>query len=289
MNLLEGKTALVFGVANERSIAWGIARELHAHGATVGLSYAHESLERRVRPLAEQINSTFVQKCDVGSDEEIAALFERAAGELGHIDILVHAVAYARREDLTGAFSATSREGFHTAMDVSVYSLVAITREALALMGSGSSVLTVTYYGGEKVAANYNVMGVAKAALESATRYLASELGPRGIRVNAISAGPIRTLSAAGVSGFKEVYNAFSSVAPLRQNIEIEDVGQAAVWLSSTMSRNTTGHVLFVDGGFNTLAGPTAPTAADDQTAPTERAPHSSRPHSSSSYDDEQS
>ncbi|MFP4206481.1 MAG: enoyl-ACP reductase [Spirochaetaceae bacterium] len=256
MELLEGKTALVAGVANERSIAFGIARQLHAHGARVGLSYASETLKRRVEPLAEKIDAPFAQLCDVTDDGDIAALSDRAAADLGHVDVLVHAVAYARREDLKGAFADTSREGFHIAMDVSVYSLIALTRAMLPLMSSGASVITVTYYGGEKVAANYNVMGVAKAALESATRYLAADLGPSGIRVNAISAGPIKTLSAAGVSGFKDVYDEFPRYAPLRRHVEADDVGRAAVWLAGDLSRNTTGDVLFVDAGYNILAGP---------------------------------
>ena len=256
MGLLDGKRALIFGIANDHSIAWGIARQLYKHGARVALSYAAENLERRVRPLAEKVESDFVRRCDLTKDEEIAALFEDAREELGSIDILVHAVAFARREDLSREFSATDRDGFRLALEVSCYSLVAVTRGALPLMGEEGSVMTVTYYGGEKVAANYNVMGVAKAALESSTRYLAAELGPKGIRVNAISAGPVRTLSAAGVGGFKEMYNRFPEYAPLRRNIDIDDVGSTAVWLASDLSRNTTGQVVFVDGGYSILAGP---------------------------------
>ena len=255
MALLDGKTALIFGIANERSIAWGVAKQLHAQGATIALSYASEPLERRVRPLARELNASFVVQCDLTDDHAISALFERAQVELGGIDILIHAVAYAPRDALSGNFSDTSREAFRVAMDVSVYTLIAVTRRALPLMGAGASVVTLTHYGGQKVARNYNVMGVAKAALESATRYLAVDLGERGIRVNAISAGPIRTLSAAGVSGFKEYYRSFPEHAPLHRQVEQDDVGNAAVFLASELSRNTTGEVLFVDAGANVLAG----------------------------------
>ncbi len=254
MSLLEGKTALVFGVANHRSIAWGIARQLKAHGARLGISYATDSLERHVAPLAEEVGAELMTKCDVTKDEEIASAMEKAQEAFGRIDILVHAIAFAKKEDLSGAFSETSRQGFHVAMDVSCYSFVALTHHALPYMAEEASIMTVTYYGGEKVAPNYNVMGVAKAALESSARYLAAELGPRGIRVNAISAGPLRTLSAAGVSGFKDMYNEFAHTAPMRRHITTEDVGDAAVWLGSDLSRNTTGQVLFVDAGYNILA-----------------------------------
>ena len=255
MGLLDGKTALIFGIANDRSIAWGIARQLHAHGASVALSYAAEPLERRVVPLAQEIGASFVQKCDLSNDDEIGVLFERAKEELGTIDILIHAVAFAPREALSGNFSETTREAFRVTMDISVYTLVAVTRGALPLMSEGASIVTVTYYGGEKVAPNNNVMGVAKAALESATRYLAAELGERGIRVNAVSAGPIRTLSAAGVSGFRDHYRRFPDFAPMRRHVEQDDVGNAAVFLASDLSRNTTGEVLFVDAGANIVTG----------------------------------
>jgi enoyl-[acyl-carrier protein] reductase I len=262
MKLLEGKTALVFGVANDHSIAWGIARALHEHGARLAFSYAGEALERRVRPLAESVGASFVEPCDVGDDAAIQALFERAAAALGTIDILVHAVAYAGRDELSRPFYETSRAGFHTTLDISAYSLTALARAALPLMPNGGSIVTLTYYGSEKVMPNYNVMGVAKAALEASVRYLASELGPKGIRVNAISAGPVRTLSAAGVSGFKNLYRAFTEIAPLRRPITIEDVGGTAVWLASDLARTITGEVVFVDSGYNIL-GLTAPTTAE--------------------------
>ena len=255
MALLDGKKAVVFGVANERSIAWAIARALHEHGASVGLSYASEALRRRVEPLAASIAAPFVEQCNVADDDDIAALFETAGPLLGTVDVLVHAVAYADRDDLRGAFSETSRAGFHTAMDISVYSLVALVHHALPHMRPGSSVLTITYYGGQKVAPNYNVMGVAKSALESSTRYLAAELGPQGIRMNAISAGPVRTLSAQAVAGFRHAQTEYATASPMRRNIESEDVGNAAVWLASSMARNVTGEILFVDGGYNIMAG----------------------------------
>ncbi|MFN2149302.1 MAG: enoyl-ACP reductase [Anaerolineales bacterium] len=258
MKLLEGKTALVFGVANDHSIAWGIARALHEHGASVAFSYAAETLERRVRPLAESIGSTFVEKCDVGDDDQIAALFGKAADELPAIDILIHAIAFAERDDLQGAFHQTSRAGFRKAMEISVYSYIALARAAKPMMGPGSSMLTLTYYGAQKAVPNYNVMGVAKAALEATTRYLAVDLGRDRIRVNAISAGPIRTLSAAGVSGFKRMYREFTSYAPLQEPISIEDIGDAAVWLSSSMASRVTGEILFVDSGYNVVGIPEA-------------------------------
>jgi enoyl-[acyl-carrier protein] reductase I len=254
MSLLEGKTALVFGVANERSIAWGITRRLFSHGARIGLSYAGEKLRTRVEPLAEQVDASFLERCDVTDDEAVATLFERAAEQLDTIDILVHAIAYAPREELSRPFSETSRSGFHTAMDVSVYSLISLAHHAAPLMRDGGSIMTMTYYGGEKVAANYNVMGVAKAALESTTRYLAADLGPSGVRVNAISPGPIRTLSAAGVRGFRAMYDEFSSLAPMRRQVTIDDVGDTAVWLGSELAGNVTGQTIFVDGGYNVLA-----------------------------------
>jgi enoyl-[acyl-carrier protein] reductase I len=257
MGLLEGRNALIFGVANDHSIAWGIARALHAEGAEVGFSSVESLIERRVRPLAESIGSTFVEACDVQSDEQIRTVFGRWAEGHDSLDILVHALAFARREDLDGGFVNTSREGFALALDVSTYSLVALVREARPLLRRGSSVLTLTYYGAEKVVANYNVMGVAKAALEASVRYLAADLGPDGVRVNAISAGPVRTLAASGIAGFKRMYGSFDEVAPLRANITPEDVGRSAVYLASDLSSAVTGETLYVDGGFNILGVPT--------------------------------
>ena len=259
MSLLEGKTALVFGVANERSIAWGITKAFHQHGAAIGLSYAGEVLERRVRPLAESLGISFVEACDVSSDEQIQQVAEKAASAFGQIDILVHAIGFANREELTGPYYNTSRAGFHLAMDISVYSFTAMAKAFQPLLRPGGALLTLTYYGSEKVSPNYNVMGVAKAALEASVRYLAYDFGKQGVRVNAISAGPIRTLAAAGVTGFKTMYRHFAEIAPLHQNITIDDVGGAAVFLCSDLSVRTTGEVLYVDSGYNILGFPDLP------------------------------
>lgn len=256
MKLLEGKTALIFGLANERSIAWGITRSFHEAGATIGISYAGEALERRVRPLAESIGCTFVESCDVASDEQIAAVAEKARQAFGQVDILVHSIGFANREELNGPYYNTSRGGFHTAMDISVYSFTALAKAFQPLFRPGGALLTLTYYGAEKVSPHYNVMGVAKAALEASVRYLAYDFGPQQVRVNAISAGPIRTLAAAGVSGFKTMYRHFTEIAPLHEGVTIEDVGQAAVFLCSSMSARTTGEVLYVDSGYNILGVP---------------------------------
>jgi enoyl-[acyl-carrier protein] reductase I len=256
MGLLAGRKALVFGVANDHSIAWGIARALHAEGAEIGFSSVESLIERRVRPLATSIGSTFVEPCDVQDDEQIARVIARWDETHGQLDILVHALAFARREDLDGRFVDTSREGFALALDVSAYSLVALAHSAAPIMPTGASIITLTYHGAQKVVANYNVMGVAKAALEASVRYLAVDLGPDGIRVNAISAGPVRTLAASGVAGFKSMYGRFRDVAPLRRNIDLDDVGGAAVFLASDMSRGVTGDILYVDAGFNVLAVP---------------------------------
>ena len=258
MGLLDGKKALVFGVANDHSIAWGIAKAFHDEGAGVGFSSIESLIERRVKPLAESIGSTFVEPADVQSDEDIARVFDRYAATHDRLDILVHALAFAKREDLAGGFVDTSRDGFALALDVSAYSLVALTRAARPLLRPGSSVMTLTYYGSEKVTANYNVMGVAKAALEASVRYLAADLGPEGVRVNAISAGPIRTLAASGIAGFKKMYGQFDEVAPLRRNISIEDVGRTAVYLGSDLSSAVTGEVIYVDAGFSIMAVPTS-------------------------------
>ena len=253
MGLLEGKTALIFGLANKRSIAWGITQAFHEHGAAIGLSYAGEILERRVRPLAESIGCTFVEPCDVTEDDDIQRVTERAAETFGEVDILVHSIGFANRDELVGPYYDTSREGFHMAMDISVYSFTALAKAFQPLLRPGGALLTLSYYGAEKVSPHYNVMGVAKAALEASVRYLAYDLGPQGVRVNAVSAGPIRTLASAGVSGFKTMYRKFAEVAPLRQNISIEDVGNAALFLCSDLAARTTGEVLYVDSGYNIL------------------------------------
>jgi enoyl-[acyl-carrier protein] reductase I len=253
MGQLAGKTALIFGVANDHSIAWGIAKAFHAEGAKVAFSYGVPTLEKRVRPLAESIGADFIELCDVTDDAQIEAVFAQAKERLGTIDILVHAIAYANREDLAGRFVDTSRAGFALAHDISVYSLLALARAARPLMPNGGSILTLTYYGAEKVVPKYNIMGVAKAALEATMRYLASDLGPEGIRVNAISAGPIRTLAASGISGFRDYQRSFASQAPLRRNVTIDDVGGTAAFLSSDAAGGITGEVLYVDSGYNIM------------------------------------
>jgi enoyl-[acyl-carrier protein] reductase I len=254
MGLLDGKKALIFGVANDHSIAWGIAQALHQQGALVGFSSIAELAERRVKPLAASIGSTFVEPCDVQNDDEIAAVFDKWKEQYGTLDILIHSLAFAGREALMGQFVNTTRDQFHLAMDISAYSLVAVTHAALPLLNPGASVLSMTYYASEKWVPNYNVMAVAKAALEASTRYLAVELGPKGIRVNCISAGPIRTLAASGVTGFKTMHGKFKEYAPLRRPITIEDVGNTAIWLCSDLASATTGEAIFVDGGIHHLA-----------------------------------
>jgi enoyl-[acyl-carrier protein] reductase I len=251
MGLLEGKTALIFGLANERSIAWGITQALHREGARIGISYAGEALERRVKPLAAQIGCQWVEECDVTRDEHIAQVAEKSKKAFGQIDILVHSIAFAGRDELTGPFYNTTRDGFKTAMDISVFSFVALARAYQPILKAGASLICMTYYGSEKVAPHYNVMGVAKAALEASTRYLAYDFGPSKIRVNAISAGPIRTLAAAGVGGFRDMYKHFADMSPMRENVTIEDVGNAAVFLASDLSTRITGETIYVDSGFN--------------------------------------
>jgi len=259
MKLLEGKKALIFGLANRHSIAWGIARAFHEHGAELGFSYGIPQLERRVRPLAESLGVQFVEMCDVGSDADITKLYVKAADQLGNIDILVHSIGYALREDLDGRFLDTSREGFRTAMDISAYSLVALARGAVPLMRDGGSIMCMTYHGSQKVFPHYNVMGVAKAALEASTRYLAAELGPQNIRVNAISAGPIKTLAASGVAGFRKMLRYTEERSPLRRNIDQDEVGRTALWLCSDLGSGVTGEVIYVDAGYHILGLPEPP------------------------------
>lgn len=256
MSLLQGKTALIFGVANERSIAWGITKAFHEHGAKIGLSYAGEVLERRVKPLAASIGCDFVEPCDVARDEDIQHVAEKAAQAFEKVDILVHSIGFANRDELNGPYYDTTRNGFHLAMDISVYSFTALAKAFQPYLRPGGALLTITYYGSEKVAPHYNVMGVAKAALEASVRYLAYDFGPQGVRVNAISAGPIRTLAAAGVSGFKMMYKYFTDFAPLHQGVTSDDVGNAALFLCSDLAAKTTGQVVFVDSGYNIIGVP---------------------------------
>ncbi len=254
MGLLDGKKAAIFGVANDRSIAWAISEALHAEGAELAFTFAGEILEKRVRPLAEGIGSRIILPCDVTKDEEIEKVFTRLKQEWGGLDVMIHAIAFAKKEDLANPYVQTSRHGFHLAMDVSAYSMVALARHAASLMeGRGGSMLTLTYMGSEKVIPNYNVMGVAKAALEASVRYLAHDLGPKGIRVNAISAGPIRTLAASGIADFKEMLHHVSERAPLKRNIDAAEVGKTALFLCSEWGSAITGEVLHVDAGYSIM------------------------------------
>lgn len=266
MGLFEGKKGLIFGVANKNSIAWGISQALHEEGADLGFSYAGEILQKRVQPLAESVNSTFVEECDVTDDAAIDQVFARARAHYGALDFLVHAIAFAPGDDLAGRFVDTSRNGFKVALDVSCYSLIALARRARSLMPNGGSVLTLTYYGAEKVTPGYNVMGVAKAALEATVRYLAWDLGPERIRVNAISAGPIKTLAASGVSGFRKSLHYVGSVAPVG-NVTQENIGDAARFLLGDWATGITGEILYVDGGYHIMGAPD-PTKMDTATTP---------------------
>lgn len=253
MGLMDGKVALIFGVANKNSIAWGITQKLHEEGATIGLSYAGEVLTKRVLPLAEEIGCDFVEQCDVTDDAQLDAVFEKAKERFGRVDVLVHAVAFAERDDLGGRFTHISRSGFKLALDISAYSLIAMARRVEALMPDGGSIMTLTYYAAEKVMPAYHVMAVAKAALETITRYLANDMGGQNIRVNAISAGPIKTLSAAGVPGFRTFLKYAESASPLRRSVTQEDVANTALWLASDLSSSVTGEIIHVDAGYNIL------------------------------------
>jgi enoyl-[acyl-carrier protein] reductase I len=247
------KKVAVFGVANERSIAWGIAEAMHKQGAQLAFSYAGEVLEKRVRPLAESVGSELVISCDVTKEEQLESAFKQIGEKWQSIDVLVHAIAFANREDLEGRFVDTSRNGFITAMEISAYSLVALARAAAPFMSNGGSIVTLSYYGAEKVVPSYNVMGVAKAALEASVRYLAADLGPQNIRVNAISAGPIKTLAASGIKGFKGMLHIVEERAPLRRNVTQNDVANAALFLCSDLGAGVTGEVMHVDSGYNIL------------------------------------
>lgn len=251
--LLEGKNGLIVGVANKHSIAWAIAHAAAREGARLAFNYQNERLRANVEELLTDVKDAKAYPCDASDDAQIAALMQNVGTQLGQLDFLVHSIAFAPREELTGEFVNTSREGFAMAMDVSVYSLVALTRAALPILREGASIITLTYLGGQRVVPRYNVMGVAKAALESTVRYLANDLGPRGIRVNAISAGPIRTLAARGVSGISKMVDQHREVAPLRRATEQAEVGDTGLFLISPLSRGITGEVIFVDGGYHIL------------------------------------
>ncbi|MBE2267216.1 MAG: enoyl-ACP reductase [Anaerolinea sp.] len=253
MGLMDGKIALIFGLANKNSIAWGITKRLHDEGATIALSYAGEVLEKRVFPLAQEIGCDFVEQCDVTNDEQLDAVFAKVAERYGRIDTLVHCVAFANREDLGGRFVNISRDGFKLALDISAYSLIAMAKRAEPLMTDGGSITSLTYYASEKVMPKYHVMAIAKSALETITKYLANDLGPKGIRVNAISAGPIKTLAAAGVPGFRLMLKYSEKSSPLRKLVSQEDVGNAALFLASDMGASITGEIMHIDAGYNIL------------------------------------
>jgi len=253
MGLLDGKKALIFGVANNKSIAYAIARNFIEQGAEVAFSYAGEKLLGRVQKVSDELGGKFMVPCDVTSDAEIEACFETVKEKWGTFDILIHSVAFAPSEALKGKYLETERAHFAMAMDISVYSLVAMAKAAEPIMNDGGSIICMSYLGAEKVIKNYNVMGVAKAALESSTKYLAYDMGDRKIRVNAISAGPIKTLAAAGISDFKKIFNHIAENSPLRDNCTQEDVGKSAVYLASDLSSAVTGEVIHVDCGYSIM------------------------------------
>lgn len=253
MGMFDGKKVLILGVANEKSIAWGIAQALHREGAELAFTYVNEAIEKRVRPLAESLNCKNVLPCDVASDADLDNLFAELKGRWGVLDGVVHSVAYAERDDLQNRFSKTSRNGFRLALDVSAYSLIAVAGRAAEIMTNGGAILTLTYLGAQRVVTNYNVMGVAKAALEASVRYLAADLGTNNVRVNAISAGPIKTLAASGIPHFRELLQVFAERAPLKRNVSQEDVANTALYYLGGLSNGVTGEVTFVDCGFNIM------------------------------------
>ncbi len=251
--LMEGKRGLVMGVANDHSIAWGCAKMLAGAGASLAFSYQGEAFGRRVAPLAASVGSSILLDVDVTDDASLDAAFGVLASEWGGLDFVVHAIAYADKRELTGRYADTSRANFRTAMEISCFSLADVSRRAAALMPDGGSIVTMTYLGAERVMPNYNVMGVAKAALEASVRYLANDLGPQGVRVNAISPGPMRTLAGSAIGGARRVYKATETNAPLRRNATLENVGGAALYLLSDLGAGTTGDILFVDCGYHIL------------------------------------
>lgn len=252
--ILAGKKGIIFGVANDHSLAWSCAQVLKEAGAELAFTYQAEALERRVRPLAESVGATFIEQCDLGVDEQIDAVFSKLKSKWETIDFVIHAVAFANKADLEGHFVDTSRQGFQLALDVSAYTLTAIARAAFPLMKeNGGNIVTLTYYGAEKVIPNYNVMGVAKAALEASVRYLAADLGAHNVRVNAISAGPVRTLAAMGIAGFREMLKLVEQKTPLKRNVQSQEVGSTALYLVSDLSSGVTGEVIHVDCGYSIM------------------------------------
>ena len=260
--LMAGKRGLVMGVANERSIAWGIARTLAAHGAELAFTYQGEALARRARPLAESVGAAFVADCDATSDGDLDRVFRDVATCWGGLDFVVHAIAFSDKDELKGRYADTSRENFLKTLDVSCYSFTAVARRAAELMAAGGSLLTLTYYGAERWMPHYNVMGVAKAALEASVRYLAADLGERAIRVNAISAGPIKTLASSGIGDFRYILKWNEYNAPLERNVALDEVGGAALYLASDLSTAVTGEVHHVDCGYH-IVGMKNPKAPD--------------------------
>lgn len=250
---MQGRNAVVFGVANKRSIAWAIAQRLSEAGARLAITYQNERLKQEAHDMIVGLSGAEAFQCDVTSDSEIDTLFATLKERFGYLDTLVHSVAYAPAEDMKNDFLNTSREGFRVAHDISVYSLIALARAAAPLMANGGSIMTLTYFGAEKVMPSYNVMGVAKAALEASVRYLAHSLGPKQIRVNAISAGPIKTLAARGVAGFTDMLKAQAERAPLKRNVDVKEVADTALFLASELSTGTTGETVYVDGGYNIM------------------------------------
>ncbi len=250
---LQGRNAVVFGVANKRSIAWAIAQHLQAAGAKLAITYQNERLEAEAKDMITALPDAEAFRCDVANDAEIDQLFAQLKEKYGKLDILVHSVAYAPVEELKNDFLQTSREGFRVAHDVSVYSLIAVTRAAAPLMTEGGSVMTLTYYGAEKVVPKYNVMGVAKAALEATVRYLAADVGGRKIRVNAISAGPIKTLAARGIGSLGEMMKTQAEKSPLKRNVDVNEVADTALFLASDLASGITGETIYVDCGYNIM------------------------------------
>lgn len=250
---LSGRNAVVFGVANKRSIAWSIAQGLHAAGARLAITYQNERLEQEAKDLILSLPGAEAFRCDVSQDQEVERLFAELRARYGKLHVLVHSIAYAPADELKGEFLNTTREGFRIAHDVSVYSLIALARAAAPLMEDGGSIITMTYYGAEKVVPKYNVMGVAKAALEATVRYLAADLGKRRIRVNAISAGPIKTLAARGISGLGDMLKAHAERSPLQRNVDVHEVGATGVFLASDASSGVTGETIHVDCGYNIM------------------------------------
>ena len=255
VGILQGRKGMILGVANEKSIAWGVAKACHREGAELGFNYLGEALKKRVHPLAESIRSNFIEPLDVGDDAQLDDFFAKVEARWGRLDFIVHSIAFANRESLIGKFRDTSRADFHLALDISAYSFIACARRAARLMGPGGAMLTMSFLGAVRAVPNYNVMGVAKAALEAATRYLANDLGPEGIRVNAVSAGPIRTLAASGVGDFRKLMEKNARGALLRRNVTQDEVGNAAAYLLSDWASGVTGEVHYVDAGFNIGAG----------------------------------